>query len=94
MGDAKFTPGPWEVQPIFPGRCRVVSKERDLDVCDLRCDENDEEAVAATHADALLIAKAPDLYELVEWALDEGVLGDGEWRLKATAALAKARGEP
>lgn len=35
---------------------RVVSESTAIDICDLRCDAEDDDAVAATHADANLIA--------------------------------------
>lgn len=99
MGNSKHTPGPWKVEHLgtFSPRdgeglvvrtrdhlhLRIVSQEVDVDVADLNCDENDDEAVEATYADANLISQAPALVDVLEellpWAqgTHKSTLSDG-----------------
>lgn len=60
---AKVTQGPMLVEDDgHPEKfgLRVVSRDLDIDVADLNCDPNDQEAVETTRADAELLALAYD----------------------------------
>lgn len=78
MTKRKWTPGPWRV---FDGdKVLTVAPHGKL--------------VAETDPDnAHLIAAAPKLYDLLDWAQSTGLLDHGGMGDVIRAALAKARGE-
>lgn len=64
----KHTPGPVSITQPPSGDpylliLRVVSESTNIDICDLRCDATDEEAVAVTRLDANIIAQAFNVSE-------------------------------
>lgn len=75
------TPGPWTVNGS------------DIDSESVRVGTFDSELPGEVHrANASLIASAPELLELVQWALDDGdseIMGT-DWAKAARAAIAKA----
>ena len=88
---AGHTKGPWAVTY---GHCRLVitdAAERDLALCNLQCENGDED-----EANARLIAAAPELLEALDWAL--GVITspnrvmDSRALRQARAAIARAKG--
>lgn len=90
---AQHTPGPWEVSDA-PGKTRVLGYDG-ISVCGIR----DRGSQRLSHANASLIAAAPDLLDLAEAIVTaygdlitsspiERHLLDG-----ARRAIAKARGE-
>lgn len=68
---------------------RVVSTVVDIDVADLHCDADDEEAVETTRADAALVAAAPD-HALLLATMATGALRWDSW---APDADGNRRGE-
>lgn len=79
-----YTPGPWKVdRPYIRGAGRVIAS----------LESGHDEVEDA--ANAQLIAAAPELYEALENLMDFLFHGkkDRQMILKASAALAKARGE-
>lgn len=99
----KFTPGPWQI--TFSGskdlasildlnENLVISGEYDGYMCPFVCKEIEE----AT-ANVYLVSTAPELYNLLQEAVDEeeafnrGERVYAKWLEKAKQVLAKARGE-
>jgi len=79
-----YTPGPWKVdRPYIRGAGRVIAT--------LESGRNEGEDAA----NARLIAAAPELFEALENLMDFLFHGkkDRQTILRATAALAKARGD-
>lgn len=67
--EAKHTPGPWEVDHRSDDVLTVVPTGRDYPICDLGsvdADDYDADIIATLHADARLIATAPDLLVALE----------------------------
>ena len=98
MSGPKFTPGPWSADTWPDGKgLAFVIKEKGNEA-----EDDDILCALSNHADARLIAAAPELYEACAEILDglDAITPMGKWRLidewsaKARAALAKARGEP
>lgn len=93
MTELKATPGPWRESQVASDVMEIVGADYST-VCDLYF--MDEHEIANCH----LIAAAPELYEALDSCLfgygaSEGQtdLDDPNWRERARAALAKARGE-
>lgn len=94
-----WTPGPWQVLPAEVDkmylRVRGTRPGGRYKVCNVETPYYigaSEREAGETHANAQLIAAAPELYD----ALDDLVNGDWpspELWVKARAVLAKARGE-
>jgi hypothetical protein len=85
---SKHTPGPWSYD-AFISRVEVLDADGAIVV--VFRNPTDQQI-----NDARLIAKAPELLELVQYAMDvsEERLPLGEqWRDRALAAIAQARGE-
>ena len=110
MSEAKHTPGPWEIiidddgNPLS-GR-PMVAAAPELDCAIVHWDGFQQQFWESArgkkemHANARLIAAAPDLLEALEWALyawdTHNRTGDpmqGDWESDAIAAIAKAKGE-
>jgi hypothetical protein len=80
--------------------CASSRKDQDIDVADLNCDANDDEAVETTHADAKLIAAAPTLadalcgllYELAASTDRRGVLHGVPHAIEEAQAALRAAG--
>jgi hypothetical protein len=96
MSKPAFTPGPWIVDGehsyhVIAYPDGVATTVADSDPVAMRTVADDDEAIA----NARLIAAAPDLYEIVRRAAEDGERYDGnDWALfcdEAAAALAKAR---
>jgi len=100
----KFTPGPWqldgskdiETSSILDSQeILVIAGEYDGYMTPFDCREDDEEA----RANVYLVSMAPELYNILQEALDEELAYEvGErvfanWKEKAKQVLAKARGE-
>jgi len=98
----KWTPGPWALSIKEFGEGEITKPGDDLDnpwhiaetfggcaVNNLLTEEEESEA------NARLIAAAPELYEALEWAMAfiDPACVNPEGHEKATAVLAKARGE-
>ena len=93
MGETKFTPGPW----TFEGRTIYALEEagwrRGEPVMRNRFDCSVQGPFcpdAEKQANAHLIAAAPDLYDALDYLLNDDT---HDAREQARAALAKARGE-
>lgn len=92
MSEPKFTPGPWMVgKSIYQGKARVYA-EKGGRIADVFAYEEDQ-----VHANAALIAVAPEMYEKLEWIMnqfnnsyDEELVAIG-WGIQDL--LKKARGE-
>lgn len=108
MSENKFTPGPWYYSRWDEhGRTSFYVAQQDgapytpsySDVGRLICETVDGERVAIQEANAMLIAVAPELLEALEEAMS--MLGSRlikdtfgyDWHEKASAAIAKARGQ-
>jgi len=78
-----FTPGPWEIEI----RDNESNKEQ-LSIC-----SNDGETLAYInkYEDSVLIAAAPEMFEMLETILNE--TDDAVWVSKIESILNKARGE-
>lgn len=93
MSETKFTPGPWQVgKSIYQSQARVVA-EKGGRVADVFAYEEDQ-----AHANAALIAAAPEMYEaLADIAENCGNHGCSETCAEADCKiceiLKKARGE-
>lgn len=97
MSETKFTPGPWRAgKSIYQSQARVVA-EKGGRVADVFAYEEDQ-----AHANAALIAAAPEMFEALAEAVEKyGKSGGpwnvpsepGSWIAKAKEALKKARGE-
>lgn len=92
MSEPKFTPGPWRVgKSIYQSQARVVA-EKGGRVSDVFAYEEDQ-----AHANAALIATAPEMYDLLEWMFKQFDASDSEemvalgWKIEEL--LKKARGE-
>ena len=91
MSEAKvpYTPGPWRIEEFRKGSYLVTARNAGIA----------REGVVAQHvpgsANARLIAAAPELFEALENLMDFLFHGkkDRQAILRATAALAKARGD-
>jgi hypothetical protein len=90
----QFTPGPWKVDSVL---AQVVIPGKDIPICKLlwpTMHRTDGE----TKANARLIAKAPDMYELLDeireklYECAEGNIVR-DWLGKADMLLAEIRGE-
>jgi hypothetical protein len=107
MGDLKFTPGPWQIQPIKGYSFDQIEAEG-FTICDVEyhrliCDGGNYVEGPRQRAqrpnegegNAHLIAAAPDLYEALEAAIHMMTPGSGYTQNLEwlRAALAKARGE-
>ena len=95
MTETKWTPGPWRVGKGGPNLCPTIGTHKGLMVA-MVAYGNDH----PTQANAHLMAAAPDLYGVLDWAIqswDEhnkhGFNMQGDWVQDARAALAKARGD-
>jgi len=89
MSEPKFTPGPWRVgKSIYQSQARVVA-EKGGRVADVFAYEEDQD-----HANAALIAAAPEMYELLD-ELDKATTAAEIDALytRIPALLKKARGE-
>jgi len=70
--EPKWTPAPWQVEdPMGPDILSVVAHADKpvydwLHIVQLSCDADDDIPVRQVHANAHLIAAAPDLYERLE----------------------------
>ncbi len=89
----EHTPGPWEL--IHFGGPQIGHKASGDAVCTMWGDENDP--ADPFHANARLIAAAPDILEALEiavtlWAFQSTDAPQREWLSIAEAAIAKARG--
>jgi len=110
MSEAKHTPGPWRIvidddgNPLSGRPMVAAAPELDCGIVHWdgfvqpywRSARGDKEI----HANARLIAAAPDLLEALEWALDAwdthmktGYPMQGDWESDAIAAIAKAKGD-
>lgn len=91
MSEAKvpYTPGPWRIEEFRKGSYLVTAQNAGIA----------REGLVAQHvpgsANARLIAAAPELFEALENLMDFLFHGkkDRQTILRATAALAKARGD-
>lgn len=92
MGEGRFTPGPWRVDPDFPADIQVRDGSRDLACTSRSIIRNNPPDQAETWANAHLIAAAPEMYaalsELLEH-LDSHCVTEGDCN-QARSALAKA----
>lgn len=97
MSEPKFTPGPWRAgKSIYQSQARVVA-EKGGRVADVFAYEEDQ-----AHANAALIAAAPEMYEMLKNICEgcannrvmfaENVEGDCS-ACKISDLLKKARGE-
>jgi hypothetical protein len=90
VAEPKWTPGPW-----WP---EIFNNERGLAFVVNRHDAEEDDIICSlsNHADAHLIAAAPELYEalkgITEWCPTDNQRSIAAFD-KALAALAKARGE-
>lgn len=108
MSGFQHTPSPWilseyEVRhPItleLRKGCEIFCKDNNRVVCEIPDYHFHKEDVASQSADARLLTVAPELLEALEEAIS--MLGSSlikdtlgyEWHEKATAAIAKVRGE-
>lgn len=99
MSTSKHTPGPWLVDAIGN-----VWADRDTKICDMREQPKQAECYrkksdAEHEANARLIAAAPELLEALETLSTEEWRDDDDpvlraARVKARAAIAKAKGQP
>ncbi len=96
---SNWTPGPWQVLPAEVDRTYLRVRGTRLGgrykVCNVLTPYHPgvlEREAAETHANAALIAAAPELYETLD-DLVNGNWPSPEQFVKARAALAKARGE-
>lgn len=109
MGETKWTPGPWVVSgvrgrmgstPILAVYSEAPGPMQDKTHALVLYGDGSAPQHIQAHADARLIASAPDLYEALKDVLriaraaSTGVTGNIARIAKAEAALAKARGEP
>ncbi|WP_373092961.1 hypothetical protein [Zhongshania sp.] len=95
MSEAKFTKGPWEVDPLgsdwlgsvftHDGSIQVAQAQQVKPYC---LDIKQEERQANAH----LIAAAPELYAMLAEIVDDGEISLHQI-VRAEKALAKARGE-
>jgi hypothetical protein len=92
---SEFTPGPWRqgntVELLLNNKCReIISDDGNIGLVYGIIDQDNK-------ANANLIAAAPELYEALNLLLDQSWNGpvdaDHIARIRAVAALKKARGE-
>ena len=93
MSKPKFTPGPWFVDHGVLGKPRIFSRADNLIksmVC--ACEHG---ALSRQEHDAVLIAAAPEMYELLERIIDEMNYTTIQYHnaKDIEAVLKKARGE-
>lgn len=110
MTEPKWTPGPWRVGLYDAGDCSwhsgtpSIEAPEDLDCAIVHWDGFAQQywrsarGDAEIHANAHLIAAAPELYEALAEAEEQLSLlakrpDDNWWVQKARAAMARARGE-
>ncbi|WP_324695428.1 hypothetical protein [Novosphingobium sp. RL4] len=89
----EHTPGPWEL--IHFGGPQIGHKASGEAVCTMWGDENDP--ADPFHANAALIAAAPELLTIAERLLDRGYVSkhideEHDDHMQLVAAIAKARG--
>lgn len=89
-----YTPGPWKAM-IRPDHGVVVVKGPNGVIIAQRALTQEQKRNDELYANAQLIAAAPELYEALENLMDFLFHGkkDRQMILRASAALAKARGE-
>lgn len=100
MTERKWTPGPWVYRPHKYDDWGLVRGSDDYPVASAsicRATEEEKDNCRRDHRDpaeanAHLIAAAPDLYEALEYLLNNADLTRGD-KIVAREALAKARGE-
>ena len=97
MSDPKFTNGPWEVLDLRSEGCERLSiSGPNVIICRIASEISGRLICDEDVANADLIAAAPELYALLERAVNEY---DARWSMgsnwadAAIAALRKARGE-
>ena len=99
MNNPKHTPGPWKAVEWSDDRIEFTAGyEFSADGHLLPLDSMSTNNYDEVHANARLIAAAPDLLEALMLMLDQftktpSTLKDSEARCKAHAAIAKAMGE-
>jgi hypothetical protein len=100
--DAKFTPGPWDVESPFGDEALAIVANADKPTyawkivasCFSKDEYDDENGVPLLehNANARLIAAAPEMYEALR-SIADSVHADSGSRKTSFKALAKARGE-
>jgi hypothetical protein len=92
----KFTPGPWYLTGSEVGGAMVVSNDKIICRWPLPSDNDSAESVS----NGRMMRAAPDMYEALNGLINchtgaawQTVEVQRRWWLKATEALAKARGE-
>lgn len=97
MSNEKFTPGPWVVIKLFrqeTGALAIVHDQSGdtVTICDV-IDDKDHPEIA--DADAALISAAPEMYDWLNWLIENGMLTivNPNDRDKIKSVLKKARGE-
>jgi hypothetical protein len=91
MNESKHTPGPWRVEWPFEGGALITAEDGHGEIAQVKTRYSKTNNIEEAHANARLIAAAPDLLALVRsyattYPLDE-------YYDKATAAIAKATGD-
>ena len=89
MTERKWKPGPWGVKPRA-NLCQEISSSNGITIAVTR--HRGKIGAAERHANAHLIAAAPDLYEALEYLMMHADLTYGD-KTVASEALARARGE-
>ena len=91
MTEPKFTPGPWEMA-YQDQHGQLIVRGKHIEVA--TCWHHSVGAIEKEmHANAHLIAAAPELYEALEYVMTAHGEQLSDAFEKAQAALAKARGE-
>ena len=89
MTESKHTPGPWRRGAITQ---TITAQNGKRLVADCRGNGSQHPATEdECEANARLIAAAPELLDMVKWAMElRGAKMEGDWFMAARAAIAKA----